>query len=60
MNTNYIDCGNNVELIKSLPDNSIDMVVTSPPYDDIREYQGYTFDFEGIANELCRVLKVGG
>lgn len=60
MNTNYIDCGNNVELIKSLPDNSIDLVVTSPPYDDIREYQGYTFDFEGIANELCRVLKVGG
>lgn len=60
METNYIACGNNVDLIKGLPDNSIDLVVTSPPYDDLRDYKGYSFDFEGLAKELVRVLKDGG
>ena len=60
MKTNYIACGNNTELIKTIPDNSIDLVVTSPPYDDLRTYNGYTFDFEEIARELKRVLKNGG
>ena len=36
------------------------MVMTSPPYDNIREYNGYSFDFENIANELFRILKTGG
>lgn len=43
-----------------LQDESIDMVLTSPPYDDLRNYNGYAFDFEKIANELYRVLKKGG
>ena len=43
-----------------LQDKSIDMVLTSPPYDDLRNYNGYAFDFEKIANELYRVLKKGG
>ena len=60
MENNYIACGNNVDLIKGLPDNSIDLVVTSPPYDDLRDYKGYSFDFEGLAKELVRVLKDGG
>lgn len=34
--------------------------MTSPPYDDIRDYNGFSFDFEGIARELLRVLKPGG
>jgi site-specific DNA-methyltransferase (adenine-specific) len=34
--------------------------VTSPPYDNLREYNGYTFDFESIAQELFRVTKYGG
>lgn len=38
----------------------IDMVITSPPYDDLRDYKGYSFEFEKIANELYRILKQGG
>lgn len=44
----------------SIPDESIDLVVTSPPYDTIRAYNGFVFDFEKIANQLFRVLKKGG
>ena len=39
---------------------SVDLVVTSPPYDALRTYKGYEFDFEDIAYELSRVLKPGG
>ena len=39
---------------------TVDLVVTSPPYDDLKEYEGYTFDFESIAQELHRVIKDGG
>ena len=46
--------------MKTLGDNSIDLTVTSPPYDNLRDYKGYTFDFEGIAKELYRVTKQGG
>ena len=28
---------------------SVDLTVTSPPYDALRDYQGYEFDFEAIA-----------
>jgi site-specific DNA-methyltransferase (adenine-specific) len=50
----------NIEGLKKLDDNSIDLTVTSPPYDDLRNYKGYTFDFENLAKELYRVTKVGG
>ena len=53
----YGDC---LEVMKHIPDNSIDLVVTSPPYDNLRKYEGYKFDFEGIANQLFRVIKIGG
>ena len=43
-----------------IADNSIDLTVTSPPYDNLRDYQGYSFDFEGIAKQLYRVTKDGG
>lgn len=43
-----------------MPDEFIDLVVTSPPYDNLRKYKGYSFDFEAIAKELFRVVKVGG
>lgn len=39
---------------------SIDMILTSPPYDDLRKYKGYSFDFEGVARSMYRVLKEGG
>ena len=39
---------------------SIDLTVTSPPYDDLRQYDGYDFDFESIAKQLFRITKRGG
>ncbi|MBP6755781.1 MAG: site-specific DNA-methyltransferase [Bacteroidia bacterium] len=52
-----IDC---VEGMKKMPNSSIDLVVTSPPYDDLRNYNGYTFDYQSIAKELYRIMKDGG
>jgi site-specific DNA-methyltransferase (adenine-specific) len=46
--------------MKSMPNSFVDFIITSPPYDDIRNYNGYTFDFENIAKELFRILKEGG
>ena len=43
-----------------MPDNFIDLTVTSPPYDNLRTYNGYCFDFENVAKELFRVTKQGG
>jgi len=48
------------ELMTILPDKCIDLTVTSPPYDNLRDYHGYTFDFEAIAAQLWRITKVGG
>ena len=52
--------GDCLEVMKSLPNQSIDLTVTSPPYDNLRSYNGYSFEFEGIAKELYRVTKDGG
>ena len=61
MKTNVIYCGECAEIMQQhIPDGSIDLTVTSPPYDDLREYNGYTFDFEAIAQQLWRVTKPGG
>ncbi|MCB9812073.1 site-specific DNA-methyltransferase [Candidatus Nomurabacteria bacterium] len=46
--------------MKSFPEGSIDLVVTSPPYDELRDYKGYHFDFEGMAKSLYAVMKKGG
>jgi DNA modification methylase len=43
-----------------MPDGFIDLTVTSPPYDNLRQYKGYSFPFEEIAKELFRVTKQGG
>jgi len=52
-----MDC---VEGMKSLEDNSIDLTVTSPPYDNLRKYNGFEWDFESVAKELHRITKEGG
>src|SRR5690606_36781603 len=48
------------EVMATMPADSIDLTVTSPPYDNLRTYKGFTFDFETIARELYRVTKPGG
>lgn len=51
------DC---IDFMKSMDANSIDLTVTSPPYDDLRDYKGFNFEFPHIAKGLYRVTKKGG
>ena len=44
----------------NIPDNYVDLTVTSPPYDNLRTYNGYSFDFENTAKQLYRITKQGG
>lgn len=57
---NKIYQGDCLDRMKAFENGSIDMVLTSPPYDNLRNYRGYTFPFETIARELFRVVKDGG
>lgn len=57
---NQLFQGDCLEVLKTFKEGSIDLTVTSPPYDNLRAYNGYSFDFEGIAHELYRVTKQGG
>lgn len=57
--------GDCIEVLKTFEDNSIDLTVTSPPYDNLRTYggviDGWSFEkFQGIAKELYRITKEGG
>lgn len=52
--------GDCVEIMKKMPNNCIDLTVTSPPYDNLRKYNGYNFDFQSTAQELYRITKDGG
>jgi DNA modification methylase len=60
MKLDRIICGDSAEVLKTFPPDCIDLTVTSPPYDNLRTYNGFTFDFETIARELYRVTKPGG
>lgn len=51
------DC---VKFMQKLDDNFIDLTVTSPPYDNLRDYKGFSFQFNQIARELFRITKPGG
>ena len=57
---NKIICGDAIEIMRTMPADSVDLVITSPPYDDLRNYNGYSFNLDGIARELFRVMKKGG
>jgi len=51
---------NCLETMSKMGEGLIDLTVTSPPYDDMRKYNGYDFDFESTAKELYKVTKDGG
>jgi len=51
------DC---VEFMNAMPNDCVDLVVTSPPYDNLRDYKGYKFDFNAVAQGLFKVVKQGG
>ena len=52
-----MDC---LDGLKQMQDECVDLTIISPPYDDLRKYNGYSWDFESIAKELYRVTKQGG
>ena len=54
-----IMCGDCAKVMQNLKANSVDLVVTSPPYDNLRDYNS-EFDVDAIAKELMRLLKDGG
>jgi DNA modification methylase len=60
MQTDHIYHANCVDALKSFPDECIDVVCTSPPYDDVRDYNGFCFDYKSLGKELYRVTKDGG
>ena len=61
---NQIIHGDCLEVMKGLPDKCIDLTVTSPPYDNLRNYNGesnWNFEvFKEVAKELFRITKPGG
>lgn len=57
---NQIYCMENVAGLGMIDDGCIDLTVTSPPYDNLREYNGFSWDFESLVKELYRVTKDGG
>jgi site-specific DNA-methyltransferase (adenine-specific) len=57
---NTIVNGDCLDIIRQFENQSIDMVLTSPPYDNLRTYKGYDFPFRPIARELFRTVKDGG
>ena len=57
---NKIYCMDNVEGMNLLDENSVDLTVTSPPYDNLRNYKGFKWNFEEVAKQLYRITKIGG
>lgn len=51
------DC---IDTMRRMPADFVDFVITSPSYDNIRNYNGFDFDFEAVARSLWRVIKPGG
>ena len=60
METNRLYTGNCLDIMQGWPQGCIDLTVTSPPYDDLRDYRGYDFDAGAIISALLRVTKPGG
>lgn len=56
---NKIICGDCLEVMKEMPDECVDLIVTSPPYGNLRDYSGDDFNFKEIANQLFRICKDG-
>ena len=51
------DC---LETMARMHDGFVGLTVTSPPYDNLRTYNGYIFDYKKTAESLYRVTKSGG
>ena len=52
-----MDC---MDGMRQIQDECIDLTVTSPPYDNLRDYHGYRFDYSVVLEQLYRITKPGG
>jgi len=57
---NKIICGNCVDVMQSIDNDFIDLTITSPPYDNLRDYHEYQFDYKSVIKQLFRITKFGG
>lgn len=57
---NGLQLGDCLEGMRQIDSNAVDLTVTSPPYDAMRDYGGHEWDFAEIATELFRITKPGG
>ncbi|XAI95744.1 DNA methylase [Dolichospermum phage Dfl-JY23] len=57
---NKIHLGDCCEIMPTFPSSFIDLTVTSPPYDNLRDYKGFSFDLKTLVGELYRCTKLGG
>lgn len=57
---NKILCCDCLQILREIPNDSVDLTLTSPPYDKTRKYNGFSFDFKGLVQHLLRVTKPGG
>jgi site-specific DNA-methyltransferase (adenine-specific) len=56
-----LSIGDALEHLSTLPSNSIDLALFSPPYDGVRDYKGnWTIDLPALGPALLRVVKDGG
>lgn len=60
METNRIYLGDCCQLMKDFDSACIDLTVTSPPYEALRDYNGFTFDLKRLIVHLYRCTKIGG
>lgn len=60
MEINRIYTENCIQTMERMSDNFIDLTIASPPYDKLRDYKGYSFDFDSISKQLFRVTSKGG
>jgi len=57
---NKIYCESNIDTMARMPDGFVDLTVTSPPYENLRDYKGFDFQFDVVAPELFRITQEGG
>lgn len=53
-------CGDCAQVMAEMEPESVDMVMTSPPYDDVRQYKGFSLDIDAVIDGVIRVLRPGG
>ena len=57
---NRLIVGDAVEVLQRFPESFVDLTITSPPYENLRDYNGYAFDAKAMLEAIHRATKPGG